>query len=104
MSFLECELSELKVFPSEEWLQVVGSLCMRVCASSRHVVLWDTFWPRAFASLAQELLRNKPKHRSVLHKRSAISYDIMALQKCTKPKLRQQNEGCLSSAELSCSM
>ena len=28
----------------------------------------DTFWSRACASLAQAHLRNKPKHRSVLHK------------------------------------
>ena len=68
MSFLECELSELEAFPSEEWLQVVGSLRMRIYASSRHVVPGDTFWPRAFASLAQVRLRNKTKHRSVLHK------------------------------------
>ena len=29
MSFYECELSELKVIASEEWLQEVGSVCMK---------------------------------------------------------------------------
>ena len=55
---------------------------MSICASSRHVVPGDTFWSRAFASLAQARLRNKPKHRSVLHK-CCRAY-MQLLPKCHK--------------------